>query len=234
MATPDSTNPPLPTHLNFRNLTGQTFGRLSVLSYAGRFPHAGKGANLAHWHCQCTCGAIICVRSWLLIGGYTRSCGCLQREEFSMRIRTHGCTRGKITPEYHTWCGIIARCCNPKERGYKYYGGRGIRICDRWRESFAAFLEDMGPRPSPKHSIDRIDNDGHYEPGNCHWVTHKEQCWNRRSNVLVTIDGITKCVAEWCQLNKITPSVAWARVNTLGWSPERAVTLPVRQRRKSV
>lgn len=98
--------------------------------------------------------------------------------------------------EYQCWQDMRRRCLNPKRRDYARYGGRGIKVCDRWA-SFATFLADMGPRPSPKHSLDRIDNLGHYEPGNCKWATAAEQTRNRRSNLHVTIDGVTKVAADW-------------------------------------
>ena len=102
------------------------------------------------------------------------------------------------TPEYAIWCGIIKRCCNKNNKSYKYYGGRGITVCSRWRNSFKAFLEDVGPRPSKTHSIDRYpDNNGNYEPGNVRWATSQEQAENQRSNILVTFKGKTATVKQW-------------------------------------
>jgi hypothetical protein len=110
------------------------------------------------------------------------SCGCFQQEQASKANTTHGDSRrnGKRTPEYQAWTGMIKRCSNPSEIGFRHYGGRGIKVCERWRHSFPNFLADMGRKPSPKHSIERNDNDGNYEPSNCRWATQKEQIHNKR------------------------------------------------------
>ena len=124
---------------------------------------------------------------------------------------------------YYTWYHMIRRCSDPLDLGFMRYGGRNIIVCMRWRKSFRAFAEDLGERPSPRHSIDRIDNNGNYEPGNVRWATRKEQQRNRRGNHLVTANGITRSVAEWSE----ALGVNWATVAQrlkLGWSPERAVT----------
>ena len=109
---------------------------------------------------------------------------------------THGCTG---TPTYRAWQDMIQRCYNPRRTRYPMYGGRGITVCQRWRESFEAFLKDMGTSPSPRHSIDRIDNNGNYEPGNLRWATAKEQSRNQRRNRVLTYQGETLCIAEWAE-----------------------------------
>jgi len=153
------------------DLTGQTFGRWTVLEFKGQ----------AKWLCRCSCGTEKVVGGSSLRRGNSTSCGCFQREDVSRRTRTHGHKAGgKYTPEYIAWANIIARCENPKHKAYPNYGGRGITICGRWRESFESFLADVGPRPSDDNSLDRIDNDGHYEPGNVRWATISEQAKNRR------------------------------------------------------
>lgn len=121
--------------------------------------------------------------------------------------------------EYQCWQDMRRRCLNPKRRDYARYGGRGIKVCDRWA-SFATFLADMGPRPSPKHSLDRIDNLGHYEPGNCKWATAAEQTRNRRSNLHVTIDGVTKVAADWEKEYNLPRCTIRDRLRS-GWSGAR-------------
>jgi hypothetical protein len=121
---------------------------------------------------------------------------------------------------------MIRRCTNPDSTGYARYGGRGITVCDRWRESFANFLADMGPKPTPRHTIDRINNDGNYEPGNCRWATGKEQCRNTRRNRYIEHDGRRMTQVEWCEETGMIKATLCCRLKS-GWSVAAALTTPV-------
>jgi hypothetical protein len=153
------------------NLVGQRFGRLVVLRYS--HTAVKGGCQRGFWLCHCDCGRECSVNGSRLRRGGTRSCGCI-------RIR-HGHTqRGRRTPEWQAWYAMQQRCYQPGATNYHQYGGRGIKVCERWLACFENFLADVGLRPSSKYSLDRIDNDGHYEPGNCRWATRKDQRANQR------------------------------------------------------
>lgn len=154
------------------DLTGKQFGRLTVI----RESHV-SGKQI-YWSCQCDCGNRCTVRGAHLRHEKILSCGC------------NRVVHGKVhDPEYKVWQTMIERCNNPNHDSYERYGGRGIRVCDRWMNSFAAFYEDMGPRPSEKHQVDREDNNGNYEPCNCHWTTIKQNSFNRSTSKRWYIKG---------------------------------------------
>lgn len=155
------------------DITGQRFGRLVALRLHAQSKY--YGLRNRKWLCQCICGKQAIVVQQCLTSSHTKSCGCLRSDVARAQETEHGQTGTQI---YNCWKGMIDRCTNPRDKRYADYGGRGISVCTRWRV-FANFLADMGPRPAG-HSIDRIDNDGNYEPGNCRWATAKQQRGNRR------------------------------------------------------
>ncbi len=188
---------PIPTHPLFKDLTGQKFGRLTVVSYAGR-----RGKYGVHsWNCSCQCGGERTTMGLSLGSGKTVSCGCIQRERAKECATVHGMID---RPEYVVWQGMIARCTYPKNKFYKKYGGAGVRVCDRWRRLFADFIKDMGPRTSATHSLDRHPNrNGNYEPGNVRWATPEEQAHNKDINVNFTVGNETKTISEWSRILNI-------------------------------
>lgn len=195
------------------------FGRLTAVAYMGK---AESGAKL--WKCICECGNECVVQGGALTTGHTRSCGCYFREISRSTNTKHGESGKNTSPEYVAWSGMIDRCYREKNKSYHRYGGRGIKVCGRWRSSFEVFLADMGRKPSQDHSIDRYPNgDGDYEPGNCRWATDTEQARNTARNVLLTWNGVTKCVNEWAEEVGIHWRTIHHRVR-LGWQVERMLT----------
>lgn len=177
----------------FKDLTGQRFGRLVVLGYAG-----SKGRHSA-FLCKCDCGNGKIINGDSLRRGVSKSCGCLHREQVSKLMLTHG-----LTKHYRRICSalrnMISRCDNPKNKFYKDYGGRGITVCNEWRESVKSFVSwSLANGYEENLTIDRIDNDEDYSPENCRWITPKEQNRNMRSNIVLSIDGETKILKDWAE-----------------------------------
>lgn len=169
------------------DLTGIRFGRLVVIR------RAGQRNSFALWACACDCGGSAVVMGVSLRRGATKSCGCLRRDVSTARFTTHGAVG---TPEHCSWNAMLGRCNNPNNKKWSRYGGRGITVCERWRE-FENFLADMGHRPSISHSIDRINNEGNYEPSNCRWATQSQQQNNRSTNLNLSAFGMTMNLKQW-------------------------------------
>lgn len=196
-------------------LVNKKFERLTVICSAGKNKHSQP-----MWFCVCDCGAEVIVRQGNLTSGNTRSCGCLKIK--------HGHARtGAKTPEYFTWEDVKSRCCNPADVSYPAYGGRGITLADRWHD-FENFLADMGSRPLG-HTLERIDNNKGYQPGNCRWATPAEQARNRRSNRLITAFGKTMCLKDAAKEYGISLGCLAARLEQM--PPEIALTKPLAKRR---
>lgn len=173
-----------------KDLTGQKFGRLTVVD----FSHLDKWKE-AVWNCICDCGNLKKVKGALLVRGGTKSCGCLLKEVNSKSKITHG---RSYSPTYTTWIHMKDRCNNPKHTHFQHYGGRGIKICERWEYNFENFLEDMGERPKG-YTLNRIDNDGGYFKENCLWSSDLDQANNKRTNVFLEMDGKKMTAPQWAR-----------------------------------
>ncbi len=205
-----------------KDLTGQQFGRIVILR---RDPSPAETTG-AYWICSCDCGNEFSARGSNLTKGDIRSCGCLRRELAAARMTRHGGKkRSGATPEYRVWSQMIGRCHTETNESFPDYGARGIIVCERWRSDFAAFLSDMGPRPSLKHTLDRIENDGNYEPGNCRWATRTQQNRNRRVNVTLLLDGALMTLAEAAERCGLAYSAVQARLRDQGLLLHRALGL---------
>jgi hypothetical protein len=206
---------------NFIDMTDRRFGRWTVVR-----PGERDRSGVRRWVCRCDCGTVKEVYGKHLRKRLSTSCGCARDEQTAIRLTKHGL---KDSREYSIWCNMLSRCHNPRATEFPRYGARGICVCDRWRESFAAFYEDMGPCPSPDHSIDRKENSGHYEPGNCQWATRKEQARNTRKNRFIEFNGERLTVSEWAERTGISEATIRHRLDDAGWPAEKALTAPLRE-----
>lgn len=207
-------------HLNTIDITGHTFGEWLVLSHA-------KGEK---WLCRCSCGKIKEVWKQGLRSGESKSCGCKRTPlnvEKAKKLGALNKTHGKTgSPEYRAWQAAKNRCYNSRLKNWKDYGGRGIVVCDQWLESFENFLQDMGRRPTNKHSLERKDFNGPYSPDNCIWATKKDQANNTRRNVYINYEDRLYTIAELCEKFNISDRVVYWRISS-GWEPLKALTTPV-------
>src|ERR1051325_1987407 len=202
----------VPSHLRrVKDLTNMVFGSLRTTRPVGQ-----TTKNQIWWECICDCGKIVIVASQSLRRGHTQSCGCLRLRQLRASITTHGHATAARSLTYTSWQILIQRCQNPKNPAYPNYGGAGITVCERW-QVFENFLADMGERASELYSIDRIDNSGNYEPGNCRWATKKQQQRNRQGNHFITAFGETCTIAEWAERSQLAFSTISNRLRT-GWA----------------
>jgi hypothetical protein len=204
----------------FQDLKDLEFGRLTVLGYAGGTPNK-------KWFCRCQCGKIVKVRSSHLGSGATNSCGCFHSDIIKSVSITHGHSKGgNTTSTYNTWACMIQRCNNKNHANYHHYGGRGIKVCDSWLNSFETFLEDMGERPRGK-TIERKENNKGYCKENCRWATQKEQCNNTRKNRFLIFNGQSKTIPQWSDETGISYNAIRFRIKR-GWSVEEVLTTPLK------
>lgn len=204
---------------------GSKFGRWTILSNAGRNKRYQQLVN-----CICECGTRRTVVEDHLKSGRSTSCNCFRIERSTKAKFKHGEFLGnpKGSPEYHSWAGLKDRCGNPRNKKWKNYGGRGIKVCRRWLESFSNFIEDMGRKPSPAHSIDRKNNDGDYQPDNCRWATPTQQANNQTQNRRITHEGETKTLSQWAKHTGISYGTIQTRLDS-GWSIEKSLSTQPRK-----
>lgn len=209
-----------------KDLVGQKFNMLTVLEYA--YTKNKK----AHWKCLCDCGNISYPNTRCLTSGHSKSCGCLNYQPSTI---THGFS--KTTPVYFVWKELRHRCTNPNHKSYKNYGGRGIKFCEEWNdfEVFyewairSGYKEERLTNGKNKWTIDRIDNNGNYEPDNCRWITNEEQARNKRNVIFITHNKETKSLHEWCEIFNISFNVVYNRIHRYRWDFEKAIYTPIRK-----
>ena len=212
----------------FENLTGNRYGRLTVVQYAG---HKGKN-QLVHWLCKCDCGNESIVSTSHLKNGHTQSCGCIHREQLSKRATKHGKHNSRL---YRIWGDLKSRCYNENVPCYPYYGGRGICICAEWLDFGAFHHWAISNGYADNLTLDRIDVNGNYEPNNCRWVLFAEQMNNMRSNRMISLNGETKTAAQWARALNVPYGRILTRLNKLGWCESDALLKPIQKvKRKGI
>ncbi len=180
-----------------------------------------RGGSM-YYPCKCKCGALRHVKLRNLVENLSRSCGCYQK----VSVSTHGKTR---TPIYILWRNMKVRCFVTTNKDYPNYGGRGVTVCERWKDSFDDFYADVGDLPAPGYELDRINNDGNYEPGNVRWATRKEQLRNRRNTKFYEHEGVTKPIVQWAEEHGVEPNALTYRLLVKKMSFVDAVTVPMRK-----
>lgn len=226
-------------HGNFVDLIGMKFNKLRIVEFLGFYPR-GKSA-VSVWKCICDCGKESIGLGFRIKSGTKKSCGCLLGVWLKGRkgmpihpnalaaVTTHNESKGKNqTPEYKAWLSMKGRCLYKGTKSYERYGGRGIKVCERWLHSFENFLADMGRKPTKEHSIGRIENDGNYEPGNCKWSTKEEQQSNTCVSRLIAYKGKTQTIAQWARESGIKKITLYQRFNR-GWTTEKCLNEPIQK-----
>lgn len=201
-----------------QNLSGVRFGNLTAISRAN-----DKQYKSVHWLCKCDCGNIKVVSADNLRNGNVKSCGCLRGQN----LKTHGLSDERL---YRIWKAMRQRCNNPKAENYRFYGQRGVKICDDWNKDFMSFYQwSINNGYHSDLTIDRINPDGNYCPGNCRWITMAQQNLNRHSNQIIEFNGIRKTVKEWSDDIGVDYKTLWNRINIYGWELSKALTSSIMQ-----
>lgn len=209
-----------------KDLRGQKFGRLTAIS-----SEMDADGRRCIWTCLCDCGNYTTASTVALTHGYKQSCGCIQKELLVDRNIVHGYSKERL---YKVWKGMRGRCNNPNHSSYSRYGGRGVTVCEEWNDytTFRSWAYANGFRddvPTKECTLDRIDVNKGYSPDNCRWVNELVQANNTRVNRMLTYKGTTKTMAEWARITGIDAGVISARIHSLGWDAEKALSTPVRQ-----
>lgn len=213
------------------DISGQSFGRLKVIKFLMYKNYGNFGKTRSIFLCLCSCGIKKEFAASNLVSGNTKSCGCLNKESRKKREfkSTHSMS---LSTEYKIYASMKRRCYNKNEKSYKDYGGRGITVCDEWKNSFEQFYKDMGPRPSKVHSLDRIDNEKCYSDFNCVWNTRLEQANNKRSNRILIFDNVSHTLAQWSRIFFIDSETISRRIKR-GWSIKDALTKPLQMQKRN-